>query len=86
MKNIYTDSLDKCAPLVEVNYVKSIDSWVTSELILMIRDPNLLKHKLDLSDEPEAKPDLLKEFKKKKNELKRTVIKSKRAFTSSNLH
>lgn len=86
LKKNYADSLDICAPLIEVNNVKSADSWVNSELIVLIRERDSLKNELDLCDELVARTGLLKEFKKKRNEVGRMVIKAKKSFTSSNLH
>lgn len=81
METILIKALDICAPLVILDRVKDKDPWISSELLALIRERDELKGKVDKF----FKNDNFIAFKKKRNAVKRLVIKAKRDYIVSKL-
>lgn len=82
LHNIYQHALDRVAPFVTMNNVKQRKSWTSPELMSLIRERD---HKKLMADKL-LNNNSNKEFKKLRNKVKRTVIKTKRSFVLSKLN
>lgn len=83
--NSYLKILDCIAPMVHITNVKEADCWVTPELLNLIRQRDNLKNELDNCGTGESYNRNLKEFRKKRSEVKRGVIVAKRNYTLAKL-
>lgn len=71
--------------MITLTNVKETDCWVTAELIALIRHRDRLKGDLDTCLSSEVYSNKFKEFKKKRNQVKREVITAKRNYTLNKL-
>lgn len=80
----YIDFLDSIAPMINMTNVRETDSWVTAELIMLVRQRDQLKHDLDTCPSPENYNVKVKNFRKKRIEVKKEVITAKRKYYCQN--
>lgn len=82
LHNNYLKALDKIAPFVNMINVKQRKTWTSPELMSLIRERDIKKSMADTL----LNNDSNQEFKKLRNKVKRTVIKTKRSFVLSKLN
>lgn len=77
---IYLEGVNKFAPEIELN-CKEKDTWVSDELLELIRDRDKYKSHADATNDNDS----ITEFKNKRGQCKRRVIRDKRDFIQNNL-